>query len=379
MLDAPPMELTTRVAEASLLSVRGPARAALEAWCNLAVELGFTHAAVICLDEDRTRCISVEADAEIPRWVHRELRHGRPARAALRGGVEYRSEDFRMLPLFVHGSVAGGLVLGLPRAGSEPEVPSWLVAHVAAALERRTEGLQAHRTRREQLRAAQERRAVRAQQERQLTLARHDLKAPLVPVKGYVDMMLRGMAGPLTPNMQRYLSRMKDAVDRLRVLIDARLRPTGASMVDLGEVVAQEARAFERAGVKLRWSIPSEPCVAAVHPAELRMAIHRLLGGIAGTSARGTGLELSLTRGERDFELCFEGDAYAVIPARTARLCDALVRRNGGVLLTALQGVKVTIPKDPAAAMEASAPAAHPSPPPPSRAAALRDAAAGQG
>ena len=39
-------------------------------------------------------------------------------------------------------------------------------------------------------------------------MLRHELKSPLVPVKGYADMMLRGLAGEVTPKMASYLERI---------------------------------------------------------------------------------------------------------------------------------------------------------------------------
>jgi len=52
---------------------------------------------------------------------------------------------------------------------------------------------------------------------------KHDLRTPLVAMKGYVDMLLRGMAGPLNARTRRYLERLAHAVERQRDLIDAEL------------------------------------------------------------------------------------------------------------------------------------------------------------
>lgn len=56
--------------------------------------------------------------------------------------------------------------------------------------------------------------------------ASHDLKAPLVAIRGYVDMVLRGMSGPIEPKTQRYLEKVNGSVDRMKQLIDSRVHPT---------------------------------------------------------------------------------------------------------------------------------------------------------
>ena len=59
---------------------------------------------------------------------------------------------------------------------------------------------------------------------------RHDLKAPLMTIRGYVDLIQRGAAGPLTPKMQRYLANVMQATLRECALIDSQMKrePTSA-------------------------------------------------------------------------------------------------------------------------------------------------------
>jgi two-component system, OmpR family, sensor kinase len=87
--------------------------------------------------------------------------------------------------------------------------------------------LLAAREREQQGRAAQARLRceARAQAERAQRLdtrrsrASHDLRTPLVVMKGYVDMIQRGLAGPLSPALQRYAERLARAVDEQNGLI----------------------------------------------------------------------------------------------------------------------------------------------------------------
>ncbi|NMO18548.1 HAMP domain-containing histidine kinase [Pyxidicoccus fallax] len=69
-----------------------------------------------------------------------------------------------------------------------------------------------------------------AQQERRRSRASHDLRTPLMVMKGYVDMMMKGTAGALTAPMQRYLDRMQRVANDQGALIERRL----GRMVDEG-------------------------------------------------------------------------------------------------------------------------------------------------
>src|SRR5882672_3183908 len=87
---------------------------------------------------------------------------------------------------------------------------------------------------------------------RDLSRAVHDLKAPLSALKGYVDMMLRGIAGPMPPTANRYLTRIREVVERERQLIDnlrPRPHPAPPPLADLSRAFAA---AVERSESGLR-------------------------------------------------------------------------------------------------------------------------------
>lgn len=66
-------------------------------------------------------------------------------------------------------------------------------------------------------------RTLRVQVDAARSQARHDLKAPLTAFQGYVDLIGRGLAGPVSPTLERYLERMRDAANRENLLIDHHL------------------------------------------------------------------------------------------------------------------------------------------------------------
>jgi signal transduction histidine kinase len=353
------MDLSSRVAEAAIQAIARSSREGLEAVCQLLVELGFSHADMVCLDPDRLACVPAGADAAGPSWVGRELTRSRPAMVALRAGREYRAADFRVIPIFASGGPAGGLVLGI-RPGDEPPLPEWAPRLAAALLETRAREQASRRARKAAMAARRQSARVRRELERYLSQARHDLKAPLVPVKGYVDMMLHGMAGPLTPEMERFLERIGVAVERMRELVESRLRTSSEAQVDLRGPIADAIAAQRWLGHTVQWRAPEGACPARVNAAELQLAVRKLLGGILGTSGPRAQLEVCLEHEDHGWGIYLRGDAYASVPVRTARLCRALLARSGAELLTAERGVKVRIPADPP-------PATLPPPAPPSR------------
>ena len=367
------MDLARRVAQTAIRAIARSSREGMEALCELLVEVGFSHAALLCLDPAGP-CAFAGSSAEAPRWVGRELWRRRPAMAALRAGREHRGPDFRALPVFAFGAPAGGLVLEI-RPGEEPPLPDWAPQLATALLERRARELASRRARHAALAARHRSASSGDDLERHLSRARHDLKAPLVPIKGYVDMMLGGMAGPLTPDMERFLVRTKEAVERLREMLEARLTAVLEPEVDLRGPISDAVAAQRRRGREVSWHAPPSACPARVERAGVQWALHKLLGGVGGTSAPRAPLEVALLREEQGWGIYVRGDAFASVPARTARLCRALLARSGAELLTAERGVKVRI-------LQGSRPASPPAPALPSRrpsspAAGPRAAAAG--
>ncbi|MBM4422579.1 MAG: GAF domain-containing protein [Chloroflexi bacterium] len=53
-----------------------------------------------------------------------------------------------------------------------------------------------------------------------VTTVSHELRTPITPIKGYADILLMGMAGPLLPDQQRAVELIKTNADRLKILVD---------------------------------------------------------------------------------------------------------------------------------------------------------------
>ncbi|HSD50676.1 MAG TPA: HAMP domain-containing sensor histidine kinase, partial [Candidatus Methylomirabilis sp.] len=96
----------------------------------------------------------------------------------------------------------------------------------------------------------------------------HELRTPLTSIRMAVDNLLDGVAGQITPTLQRYLSRVKNNTDRLVRLI--------TDLLDLSRI---EAGRIE------------------LHPAVVSIGdlLHEVVEGLAET-ARSKGLELTVSR-----------------------------------------------------------------------------------
>ncbi|HKZ68748.1 MAG TPA: GAF domain-containing protein, partial [Anaerolineales bacterium] len=69
-----------------------------------------------------------------------------------------------------------------------------------------------------------------------VTTVSHELRTPITPIKGYADILLMGMAGPLAPEQQRAIELIKTNADRLKILVDDLL---DISKIESGKVELQ--------------------------------------------------------------------------------------------------------------------------------------------
>jgi PAS domain S-box-containing protein len=53
-----------------------------------------------------------------------------------------------------------------------------------------------------------------------VTTVSHELRTPITPIKGYADILLMGMAGPLAPDQQRAIELIRTNADRLKILVE---------------------------------------------------------------------------------------------------------------------------------------------------------------
>ncbi len=97
-------------------------------------------------------------------------------------------------------------------------------------------------------------RDARRQKDELLAIVSHELRTPLTSILGYTDMLLRGLAGPLTPVTNRYLGNVRTAGDRLLELVTGLLDYTrlesgaerlNVDAIDLPKLVRQCVQHFQ--------------------------------------------------------------------------------------------------------------------------------------
>jgi len=123
-----------------------------------------------------------------------------------------------------------------------------------------------------------------------LSTISHELKTPIVTVRGYGEMLLRGRAGPLVPRQTRVIEVMLKNVDRQIHLIDDLLNYVriGAhpddrerQVLDLRDVILQARESFapslEKKGLTLEVVLPREPLLVNAHHGNVEMVFSNLL------------------------------------------------------------------------------------------------------
>ncbi|WP_375766312.1 hypothetical protein NR798_32065 [Archangium gephyra] len=228
------------------------------------------------------------------------------------------------LQMMKHGRTA--LVLGTPCVDTTDRQHLTRLTALGSALLACREREEAARAEHKRLRLERLRLMEQlAHRERAWSRAAHDLRTPLLVMQGYIDMMTKGMAGVLTPAMQRYLERMGRAASEMNVRLQQ--RPSSE------DVPAEDLRAMVSATFG-----PGRPCAARLElppgPVLLRMprtgsallvrTLERLLTG-AGASE--VVLRVDSPDGVDAWRLLVQARAELPVPERAREALERFSRR----------------------------------------------------
>jgi hypothetical protein len=171
-----------------------------------------------------------------------------------------------------------------------------------------------------------------AHRERSRSVASHDLRTPLLVIKGYVDMMRKGMTGELTPTMERYLERMMSATQDMGALISKQLAP-GSVPEDLLTLLSASFETVKRARpvcVRLECEAKSVPIRG---PGAVVALLARTLARDAGaTGARTVSVAIEAKEKLGMWKVRLSTDKQRALPARKVARLEHLVLRLGGTL-----------------------------------------------
>lgn len=157
-------------------------------------------------------------------------------------------------------------------------------------------------------------RALVEDQETLIALVAHELRAPLASIEGYVEVLLDGELGGLSPEQARALDVVGRNAVRLRALLDE-LRPgprpavtpaarTTGERVDVGTVVASAVEllrpAARLAGVGLTLEPSASAAVVAGEGPRLEQAAVNVLGNAVKYTPRGGSVVVRVLRERRE-------------------------------------------------------------------------------
>ncbi len=294
------------MAAAAELALRNGARAGLEALLKEALRL--TGAAGMALHEGRVRI----------------------AEAGLRPPPPSRSRTVQVFPI---GDGRATLVVLPEQAGAQERALLERIAQLAGTLlvaRRREASVQAR-----QAQLYQERRRLErelAYRECNRSRASHDLRTPLLVIKGYLDMMHKGLTGALTPTMERYVERMMSATQDMNTLIVQQLSRGGAPE-DLRCLLEQAFEPLARAPhvtLQLECSLQSVPVRG---PAPVLAQLARLLArDVSAMNAHAVSLSIEPHEKLGMWRVRVSTDKHRALPVRKVAQLEQLVLRLGGTL-----------------------------------------------
>jgi two-component system, OmpR family, sensor kinase len=254
----------------------------------------------------------------------------RLAEAGLRPPPPSRSRAAQAIPL---GDGRATLVILSERTGTEQQAMLTRIARMARSLlvaRRREASTQAR-----QLQLCKQRRRLERElhyRECARSRASHDLRTPLLVIKGYLDMMRKGMTGPLTPAMERYVDRMVSATQDMNALIVQQLSRGGAPE----DLLCLLTHAFEPLArsqhVSLNVECPAQS-VPVRGPSPVLAQLARMLArDVSATRAHAVNLSIEAHEKLGMWRLRVSTDKHRALPARKVARLEHLVLRLGGTL-----------------------------------------------
>jgi two-component system, OmpR family, sensor kinase len=300
------MEVERALAEVAEQALRNGAQAGLEALLKEAPQL--LGVAGVALYEGRRRIAETG------------LRPPTPARTRLPRG----------LPI---GDGRATLVVVPEQTGAGEQTTLARIARLASTLlaaRRREISAEAR-----QIELCQERRRLErelAYRERSRSRASHDLRTPLLVIKGYLEMMNKGMSGTLTPTMERYVARMAGAAQDMSQLIVEQLS-RGNAPEDLLGLLADAFEPLTRAQqLRLHVECLAQSVPVRGPPAVLAQLARMLVRDVSATHAHTVNLSIDAQEKLGMWRLRLSTDKHRALPARKVARLEHLVNRLGGTL-----------------------------------------------
>lgn len=186
-----------------------------------------------------------------------------------------------------------------------------------------------------------------------LGMAAHDLRNPLSVVGGFANLLLRGAAGPVTPDQQEALQHIAKAGERMLGLVDEFL---DVSVIESGKLelrlvevspadVLREAETLQRdqaeaKGIALIFDTAAAPPRVRLDPARFSQVLNNLISNAIKYSASGTSVTVTVAAEPGAVLFAVTDQGQGIPAAELSKLFTAFgrtsVRPTGGEKSTGL-------------------------------------------
>jgi PAS domain S-box-containing protein len=169
----------------------------------------------------------------------------------------------------------------------------------------------------------------------------HELRSPMTSVKGALNLISSGVAGPITDRAEAMVDMAQRNVDRLLRLINdvLDLQKLDAGMMDMSlervdvlafcqDVIVANAGYGHEFGVGLSCSGPREPIYAAIHRDGMTQVLTNLLSNAVKFSPQGQSVELIVARHETGVRLSVTDHGIGIPPEAHDKLFARFVQAH---------------------------------------------------
>ncbi len=161
----------------------------------------------------------------------------------------------------------------------------------------------------------------------------HELRLPMTSIKGYTDLLRKGLAGPLTENQQRFLETIRVNIDRLAALVNdllehsrmetgrLRLRVEPTSLEEaLEEALRRVRKEIEERNHRLSLDLPEDLPAVAADRERLEGILSKVLDNAAKYTPPGGEIQVRAMR-EGNMVICEVKDTgIGIAPSDQSRL-----------------------------------------------------------
>ncbi len=187
----------------------------------------------------------------------------------------------------------------------------------------------------------------------------HELRTPMTSIKGYVDIMLMGVAGDLNEQQMRFLSVVQQNTERLTILVNdlldlSRIEAGQVNLtfepLDLRELIDEVIEEINRLTVvenkTMRFNIELPPDLPRIKgdPERIRQILINLLGNAFHYTPSNGMVKLKAHHHGEEIQVDIKDDGVGIPPKEQERIFDRFYRgENHMVIATAGTGLGLSI------------------------------------